>query len=104
MREGRTVPVAPDDTATARTFGAKVDVATGSLSLCLVVTRGSPAPALNSVGGTVVAVLSPDRVIAVVDMTLLGQLQRHPDVLRAGSVSVDPARFAQFQRLIGLSA
>lgn len=102
VREGQTVPTAPADSPTARAFGAKVDLASGSLSLCLVTTRGSAVPAINSVGGTVVAVLSPDRVIAVVDMTLLGRLQRHPDVIRAGSVSVDPARFAQFQRLVGL--
>ena len=100
--EGATAAVSPDDTPTARAFGAKVEVASGSLSLCLIATRGAPAAALNTVGATVIATLSPTRVIAVVDMTLLGELQRHPDVIRAGSVSVDPARFAQFQRLVGL--
>lgn len=66
-------------------------------------TRGSPDAAVNSVGGSIVAVLGPARVIAVVDLALLGQLQRHPDVVRAGAVSVDHARFARFQEVTGLT-
>lgn len=99
--DGRAGP-APDDTPIARSFGARVDFASGSSSLCLVATRGSPQPAINAVGGRVLAALSATQVIAVVDMSLFSQLQRHPDVLRAGAVTVDPERFARFQRLIGL--
>lgn len=87
----------------ARSFGAKVEMASGSLGLCLIATVGSPLPAVNAVGARVLAQLSPTRVIAVVDMTLFGQLQHRRDVLMAGPISVDPTRFAQFQRIVGIS-
>jgi len=82
-------------------FGAKVDIAHGAHALCLVVTRGSPVAALNSVGAQPLAALSPTRAIAIVDMTRLSTLQRHADVITAGSVSVDQARFAHFLRIVG---
>lgn len=88
----------------ARSFGAKVEVSSGSLALCLIVTVGSPLPAVNAVGARVLAQLSPTRVIAVVDMTLFGQLQHRRDVLMAGPISVDPARFGRFQRIVGVTS
>jgi hypothetical protein len=87
---------------TSRTFGAKIQMATGSLAMCLVIARSSPLPALNAVGGRILAELTPTKVIAVVNMTYFAQLKAHPDIVSAGSISVDPQRFAQFQRLLGL--
>lgn len=90
------------DSATARGFGATVEVATGSLAMCLVDASRDPAAALNTVGARVLATLSSTRVIAVVDMALFGQLLNHADIVSAGSISVDPQRFRRFQQRIGL--
>lgn len=100
-------PAATDtggDSPLARAFGAKIDMSNGAQAMCLVVTEGSPLAALNHVGAQPLAQLSATRVIAVVDMTRLSQLQRYPGVLMAGSVSVDPARFARFQQIAGVTA
>lgn len=95
-------PESTGDSPTAQAFGAKIDVAAGSWAMCLVVAHRSPQIAVNSVGGRILAALSPTRAIAVVDMTRFAQLKRHPDVVSAGSVSVDPQRFARFQQIVGL--
>lgn len=97
----RSEPATGCDNATARGFGATIEMTRGSLALCLVATTGSPLPAINAVGAKVLAALSPTRVIAVVDMTRFGQLQRRPDILMAGPISVDPQRFARFQQILG---
>jgi len=88
--------------ATASAFGAKIAITTGSWALCLVEVRRSPAAALNTVGAKLLASRSATKVIALVDMALFAQLRAHPDVARAGSISIDPARFARFQQLVGL--
>jgi hypothetical protein len=99
--------VSADDSGNSQisqAFGAKIRLTTGSLSMCLVIGRSSPLPALNAVGGRILAELAPTKVIAVVNMMYFSQLKAHPDIISAGSISVDPQRFAQFQRLLGLKS
>lgn len=91
------------DSATAQAFGANVAVATGSWAMCLVIARRDPAAALNAVGARLLATLSSTQVIAFVDMTLFAQLRGHPDIASAGSISVDPQRFARFQKMVGVA-
>lgn len=91
-----------DQSPMADAFGAKIAVTAGSWSMCLVIARRDPVAALNAVGGKILASLSATKVVAFVDMNLFAQLRRHPDVISAGSISVDPQRFARFQQIVGL--
>ena len=94
------------DSATARQFGASIDVATTEgRALFLVVGKGvSPRPAVASVDGQVVAEL-PDgvRVLALMPVAMQATVQRHRDVALAGPVTIDPVRFARFAALLGLN-
>ncbi|MGH3072291.1 MAG: hypothetical protein ACRDNB_08490 [Gaiellaceae bacterium] len=90
--------------ATARAFGANVEVAADGRSLFLVVGWvGPPDVAIRSVGGQVVTRL-PDRrrVLAVAAFDAYTALSRHPDVALAGPVSIDAERFGRFAQLVGL--
>ncbi len=69
--------------------------------MCLIVGYRSPLAAIKTVGGTAVAALPSHRVVAIVDLRNLPLLQRHEDVRVAGPISIDPQRFAAFQRLVG---
>jgi hypothetical protein len=87
---------------TARAFGASVDMETRGKALCLVVgNRKSPLAAINAAGGQVAVVLTPRKMLAVIELSLLSQVQRHRDVVLAGPVSVDQGRFAQFAQMMG---
>lgn len=92
--------------ATARTFGANVDVSVEGQSLFFVVGwSGAPDLAVRSVGGQVVTRLpDPRRVLAVAPLEAYAALGRHRDVALAGPVGIDAARFSAFARLAGLDA
>ncbi|WP_017667185.1 hypothetical protein [Sandarakinorhabdus sp. AAP62] len=82
-------------------FGADVSAAAEGRAMCLVIGHRSPLAAINMVGGTAVAALPNHRVVAIVDLRNLPLLQRHEDVRVAGPISIDPQRFAAFQKLVG---
>jgi hypothetical protein len=90
--------------ATSKAFGANVAVATEGQSLFFVVGwTGPPDLAVLAVGGQVVTRL-PDRrrVLAVAPLEAYAALSRHHEVALAGPVSIDPARFGAFARMVGL--
>lgn len=90
-----------DSSDTARAFGASVGLETRGKALCLVVGRKSPLAAINAVDGQVAVALSAKKLLAVIELSLLSQVQRHRDVVLAGPVSVDQGRFAQFAQMMG---
>jgi hypothetical protein len=92
--------------ATARAFGADISVAADGQSLFFVLGRtGPPDLAVRAVGGEVVTRLpDPRRVLAVAPLDAYSSLSRHPAIALAGPVSIDPARFGSFAKLVGLDA
>jgi hypothetical protein len=90
--------------ATARAFGAEVDVEPPPRGLYLVVGRhGMPDAAIRSVGGEVMVRMEErDSVLAILAVDTHLALQHHPDVALAGPVTIDPERFARFVALAGL--
>jgi hypothetical protein len=90
-----------DHDAVAKAFDAKVGIKSTGSALCLVVGRVSPIAAINAVQGSVAVTLSPTRMLAVVELTALSLLQRHPDVALAGPVNIDQGRLARFAQLVG---
>ncbi|MCU0892515.1 MAG: hypothetical protein MUE77_12430 [Sandarakinorhabdus sp.] len=91
-----------DSSRFAEQFGADVRTASEGRALCMVIGHVSPVSAINAVGGTLAAMLPNHRAIAIVDLRHLPALQGHEDIRVAGPISVDPQRFAAFQRLIGV--
>jgi hypothetical protein len=91
--------------ATAEAFGAEVSTPERERSLFFVIGRdGPPDAAVRSVGGTVVTHLQdPRRVLAVAPLAAHSALRHHRSLKLAGPVSIDPKRFEQFTRLIGLN-
>ena len=74
-------------------------------SLFFVIGRdGPPDAAVRSVGGTVVTHLQdPRRALALAPLSAHAELRQHRSLRLAGPVSIDPKRFEQFTRLIGLN-
>lgn len=91
---------------TARSFGAEVSLGMEGQSLFFVLGRGGPPDtAVRAAGGQVVTRLpDPRRVLAVVPLDAYSGLSRHPAVALAGPVSIDPQRFGNFAKLVGLDA
>jgi hypothetical protein len=90
----------------ADAFGATVSVPVAGRSLFFVLGRsGAPDAAVHAAGGSVVVRL-PDarRVLAIAPLEAHERLRRHPDVVLAGAVAVDPQRFGAFAQMIGLDA
>lgn len=85
-------------------FGADVELKSTGTVLCLVIGRISPISAVNAVNGSIVTIISQNRVLALVDIVFLSNLRGHRDVVLAGPVSIDPQRFAQFARLVGVQS
>lgn len=83
-------------------FGANVSTKSGGRGMCMIIAHRSPVAAINAAGGTLVTLLPNHRAIAIVDLRNLPLLQHHEDVRVAGPISVDPQRFAAFQRLAGV--
>ena len=94
------------ESATSRSFGANVSVATEGQSLYFVVGwMGPPDLAVSSVGGQVVTRLpDPRRVLAVAPLDASAALSRHREIALAGPISIDAERFGAFARLVGLDA
>lgn len=88
----------------ADAFGAKVSVPVAGRSLFFVLGRsGAPDAAVHAVGGAVVVRLPDERrVLAMAPLEAHERLRRHPEVVLAGAVAVDPHRFGAFARMIGL--
>jgi hypothetical protein len=88
----------------AEAFDAEISTVEQGRSLFFVVGRESaPDAAVRSAGGTVVTRLQdPRRVLAVAPLGAHAELRAHRDLALAGPVSIDPQRFEQFARLIGL--
>jgi len=88
----------------AEAFDATIAVATSSLGLYLVIgARGMPLSPVLSAGGEVAVCLEERQsLLAILTADAHLAVQRHPDVLLAGPVTIDPDRFARFAALAGL--
>lgn len=98
--ESQTVPVA---SSTAAHYGATVRIDTRGQTLALVVARTDAATIVGGVGGQVVARISLQAALAVLELTDVIGLHAHPDVVLAGPVSLDDARFTRFLQTLGVT-
>jgi len=71
----------------------------GGLSLVIGRNR-SPNALIQGVGGQIVLILSPTKVLAYLPLAQIQAFQHHPHIAFAGPVELDRARFAQFIALL----